>query len=123
MTCCFLYVPIAIRCNDKKDELIQLEAFLSTSSPSCPNFSKNRAGTKTRTILICSLVIGATLISSAAFIWAVMRWKRKEAVVVAAKEEEDSCEVERGHVEMGAELGKGCFGTVFKGTFKDLRQV
>ena len=84
---------------------------------------KDQAGRKTRTILICSLVFGATLISSAAFIWAVMRWKRKEAVVVAAKEEEDSCEVERGHVEIEAELGKGCFGTVFKGTFKDLRQV
>ena len=82
--------------------------------------------TKTRIILICSLVIGATLFISAAFIWAVMRWRRQTAVLGANEEDVcllNSCEVERGDVGIGAELGNGCFGTVYKGTFKDPRQV
>ena len=35
----------------------------------------------------------------------------------------DDWEVEREDVEMGAELGKGSFGMVYKGTFKDPKKV
>ena len=35
----------------------------------------------------------------------------------------DDWECERDNVEMGAELGKGSFGMVYKGYFKDPKQV
>ena len=35
----------------------------------------------------------------------------------------DDWEVEREDVDIGAELGKGSFGMVYKGTFKDPKKV
>ena len=36
---------------------------------------------------------------------------------------EDNWEVKRKDVTIEAEFGKGCFGTVYKGTLKDSKQV
>ena len=87
-----------------------------------------KTGTITPTTLICSLVVFTALVISAAVIaLAVQRRKRQ---VLRSKEEAefssvaaDRWEVKREDVDIGTELGKGCFGTVYKGTLKDCKQV
>ena len=81
-------------------------------------------GTKTQTVIICSVIICTTLIICAAVIALVVQIRKRP--VTESKEEsssKDDLEVERENVTVGAELGSGCFGTVYKGTLKDSKQV
>ena len=65
------------------------------------------------TLGICAIVIVITLV--------VQRKRQMEEA--GKKEEGDKWEIKREDVVIGAELGSGCFGTVYKGTLKDSRQV
>ena len=69
--------------------------------------------------MTCSLVICATLVICAVVIALVVRRSKRQI-----KEEglEDKWEVKRKDVNIGRELGKGCFGTVYKGTLKKVKR-
>ena len=71
-----------------------------------------------------ALIISATLSICAIVIVITLVVQRKRQMEEAGKEEEgDKWEIKREDVVIGAELGSGCFGTVYKGTLKDSRQV
>ena len=74
--------------------------------------------TKTKTILNCSLILCTTIIISAASIVVVVkRWKRR------VPKEKENLEVERKNLTLGQKLGEGNFGTVYKGSLRDSKQV
>ena len=85
-------------------------------------------GTISPATLLCSLVIGTTLVISAVVITLAVQ-RRKQQVLRLKEETElssvavDKWEVKREDVDVGTELGKGCFGTVYMGTLKDSKQV
>ena len=73
--------------------------------------------------MTCSLVICATLVICAVVIALVVRRSKRQ--VLKMKEEEgfeDKWEVKRKDVNIGTELGKGCFGTVYKGSLKKVKR-
>ena len=85
-----------------------------------PVSEREKKRSKTRTTIICSVLLCTTLIICAAIVATVVQ-RRK---VLRSKEEADvSLEIERKDVVIKTELGKGCFGIVYKGTLNDSRQV
>ena len=73
--------------------------------------------------MTCLLVIFATLVICAVVIALVVRRSKRQ--VLKMKEEEgfeDKWEVKRKDVNIGTELGKGCFGTVYKGSLKKVKR-
>ena len=72
------------------------------------------------------MIIFATLIICAVVV-ALVEKRRRQKMSESKKEAEssaaDDLEVKPENVDIGAELGKGNFGTVYKGTLKDSRQV
>ena len=74
------------------------------------------------TFSICSLVVRATFIICAVVIaLAVQRRKRQVLKAEAKPSSEDNWEVKREDVSIEAELGRGCFGMVYKGTLKQVK--
>ena len=109
---------------------LNLDSFLTTTEASTSetkilssaNSNKEvKTGTiSPTTIISCSLILCTTLIICAVAIILVQR--RKRQIEEEAKSKDD-WEVKREYVDIGQELGKGCFGAVYKGTLKDSRQV
>ena len=59
-----------------------------------------------------------------------MALRRNEKTKVLQSQEKDieslkkeNLEIDRKDIDIGEEIGQGCFGAVFKGTFKDPAQV
>ena len=98
-----------------------------TSLSANPSQEDNKRGTKTRTVIICSLIVCSVLCCAVCAVVTAYVVQRKRQVLRlkegAKLPSEDNWEVERADVTIGAELGSGCFGTVYKGTLKDSRQV
>ena len=63
------------------------------------------------TLIICAVVIAL----------AVQRRKRQVLKAEAKPSSEDNWEVKREDVSIEAELGRGCFGMVYKGTLKQVK--
>ena len=75
-------------------------------------------GTKTQTILVCSLILCTTIIICATSIVVVVKkWKRR------VPKENENLEVKRKNLTLGQKLGEGNFGTVYKGSLRDSKQV
>ena len=70
-------------------------------------------------MISCLLVLVATIVICGVVIAGVVQIKKRQG----KDEGEPSLEVKPEDVDIGAELGKGNFGTVYKGTLKDSRQV
>ena len=74
--------------------------------------------TKTETILVCSLILCTTIIICATSIVVVVKkWKRR------VPKENENLEVKRKNLTLGQKLGEGNFGTVYKGSLRDSKQV
>ena len=56
-----------------------------------------------------------------------LRRNEKTKVLSQDKETEslkkENLEIDRKDIDIGEEIGQGCFGAVFKGTFKDPAQI
>ena len=93
-----------------------------------------------KTILLCLFVVLTTLAVSTSIICTVLRRKESNVAVTGAmickvlrrnrkalrseeNETKENLEIDRMDVEIGEEIGQGCFGKVFKGFFKDHAQV
>ena len=85
-----------------------------------PKLRTNRIGT----ILLCLFILLTTLSVSGALIYVVLRSKERTNKALQLQEEEtEKFEIDREDVDIGEEIGQGCFGAVFIGTFKDPAQV
>ena len=84
-----------------------------------PKLRNNRIGT----ILVCLFILLTTLSVSGAIIYVVLRSKERTKALQSQEEEKEKLEIDREDVDIGEEIGQGCFGAVFKGTFKDPAQV
>ena len=84
-----------------------------------PKLRTNRIGT----ILACLFTLLTTLSVSGAIIYVVLRSKERTKALQSQEEETEKLEINREDVDIGEEIGQGCFGAVFKGTFKDPAQV
>ena len=84
-----------------------------------PKLRTNRIGT----ILACLFTLLTTLSVSGAIIYVVLRSKERTKALQSQEEETEKLEIDREDVDIGEEIGQGCFGAVFKGTFKDPAQV
>ena len=87
---------------------------------------EDKKATITPTTIICSLIVCATLVISAVVIALVA--KRQKQQVLRLEEDaksslEEDWEVKPEDVTIGEELGKGNFGTVYKGTLNDSKKV
>ena len=69
----------------------------------------------------CLLVLFATLIICAIVIALAVLRKRQVLELEAKSSSENNWEVKREDVNIEVELGKGCFGTVYKGTLKQVK--
>ena len=101
---------------------VPLSGTLPTATPPRPV----KRGTISPTTTICFLILGTTLLVCAAAVaiaLVLQRRKRQERNEEGKSSSEDNWEVDRANVTIGTELGSGCFGTVYKGTLKDSRQV
>ena len=84
-----------------------------------PKLQTNRIGT----ILVCLFILLITLSVSGAIIYVVLRSKERTKASQSQEEETEKLEIDREDVGIGEEIGQGCFGAVFKGTFKNPAQV
>ena len=89
-----------------------------------PKVRTNRTGT----ILVCLVILLTTLAVSGAIIYLALRRNEKTKVLQSQEKETESLkkenlEIDRKDIDIGEEIGQGCFGAVFKGTFKDPVQV
>ena len=98
------------------------ETDLNTTSR--PKVRTNRIGT----ILVCLIILLTTLAVSGAIIYLALRRNEKTKVLQSQEKETESLkkenlEIDRKDIDIGEEIGQGCFGAVFKGTFKNPVQV
>ena len=80
------------------------------------------------TIIVCLAILLTTLAVSGAIIYLALRRNEKTKVLQSQEKETESLkkenlEIDRKDIDIGEEIGQGCFGAVFKGTFKDPAQV
>ena len=116
-----------------------------TETSTRPNNStsgdKHREQTdRIKTILLCLFVVLTTLAVSGSIICTVLRRKESNVAVSGVmicktlrsnrkalrseeNETKENLEIDRMDVEIGEEIGQGCFGKVFKGFFKGHAQV
>ena len=103
--------------------------------------TKHREQTdRIKTILLCLFVVLTTLAVSGSIICTVLRRKESNVAVSGVmicktlrsnrkalrseeNETKENLEIDRMDVEIGEEIGQGCFGKVFKGFFKGHAQV
>ena len=98
------------------------ETDLNTTSR--PKVRTNRIGI----IIVCLVILLTTLAVSGAIIYLALRRNEKTKVLQSQEKETESLkkenlEIDRKDIDIGEEIGQGCFGAVFKGTFKDPVQV